>query len=139
MSTIILQFFENKTINKYNKYWISGVAVIYFLVIFNTLYWYFSPFPLLETVFQEFRQHSLIIQELIIIFIALPMIPGFIVVKKAYNKLRLKKVPIPAILMISTPIPLFAFVNNCLTGNFLLSMILLIYGVLFSLLAFRFR
>lgn len=139
MLTTILYFFENKTLNKFNKYLIGIVAVVYFLILLNTIYWYFFPFPLLATIFQDVRPYSFEIQEFIILFIAIPIIPGFFRVRGAYKNLRSKRVPIPVILMMSILIPLSAFLNNCFTGNLLFSIALLVYGIFFTVLAFRYR
>jgi hypothetical protein len=135
----ILKFFENKNLNKFNQYWIVIVAILYCLIIFNTIYWYFFPYPDLNTIFQDFRPYSFEIIEIVVLFIAIPLIPGFYRVKGAYKNLRLKRVPIPVVLMFAIPIPLFAFVNNCFTGNLIFSMILLTYGVIFTILAFKYR
>lgn len=131
--------FENKHLRRLGKYFIIVWSVLYFIVILNTIYWYFFPFPLLETIFQEFRQYSFQIQEIIILFIAFPIIPGYYGIRRKYKKVYHQKVPILLILLISTPIPLFAFVNNCFTGNLIFSLILLTYGVIFTILAFKYR
>lgn len=136
---IVLRFFESELLNRFNKIWIGIVAGLYFIVFLNTVYWYFFPYPELAMIFQELRPYSKIIMDLIIIFIVAPMILGFVVIKRAYNNELSTEIPIPVILLMSTPVPLVAFLNNCFTGNLLFSLILLVFGVVFTVLTFKFR
>jgi hypothetical protein len=76
---------------------------------------------------------------IIVLFITIPLIPGYYRFRGAYQNLRLKNVPIPVVLMFSIPLPIFAFINSFFTDDLLFSTGLLIYGVLFAVLAFRFR
>lgn len=136
-SLVSLYFFENETLNKYNIIWLLGLILIYFLVTFNTVYWYFFPHPLLYHIFEEVAPYALIFQIGLILFV-ISMTRGFFTVRMEYNEGRLKKVPIPAVCLFSVMIPILSFVNN-FTGNFLFSMGLLAFGVIFTVLAFKFR
>lgn len=137
MSLIDLYFFENETLNKYNLLWLFGLALLYFLVIYNTVYWYYFPNPLLHLIFEEAASTAWTLQ-ILMILVSLSLIRSFIMIRNEYHKEKFKKIPIPAIIMFSVVIPILTFVNN-FTGNFLLSMWLLIYGIVFTILAFKLR
>lgn len=137
MSSIALYFFENEKLNKYNPLWILILIMTYILIIYTTVYWYFFPHPYLHLIFEEAASTAWILQILIILY-ALSLIRGFITVRKEYHEERFKKVPIPLVVMSSIIIPLIAFVN-IFTGNFLLSMGLLVYGIIYTVAAFKFR
>lgn len=133
-----LYFFESEALNKYNKLWLLILVLIYLFVVLNTIYWYFFPHPVLYLIFFEIGPFSLIIQLGIILIIILGLIKGFYITKKAYNEERSKMVPILAVVLFSVPIPLLSFINN-FTGNFKFSFALIVFGVIYTILAFRFR
>lgn len=138
MSLIELYFFEDETLNKYNPLWLLGLVLIYFLIIYNTVYWYFFPNPILCLIFEEAAFTAWILQIMMILF-SLRIIHEFIILRNEYHEERFKKIPIPVIIMFSVVIPILTFANNIFTANFLFSMILLIYGIIFTVLAYKFR
>jgi len=112
--------------------------LIYIIAIEETVQLFFSPNPEFDIIFQGFRQHTVTI-ELVIILMALSMIPAFFFIKRECNEVQLGKVPIQLILIFSTILPVLAFVNDYFTGDLLFSAALIVFGVIFIVVAYRFR
>lgn len=68
--------------------------------------------------------------------IALILIPGFLMVKRDFKEMS-ENIPIYLIILFSSVSPLLALINNFITGDYQFSMVLLVYGILFTILAFR--
>lgn len=77
--------------------------------------------------------------ELIIAFVTFSMIPAYFVIKIAFKESGLEKVPFSLAAIIPTIFPLFAFINYNFTGNLPFSLFLLFCGVLFNIVALKYR
>jgi len=117
---------------------IFTTIVLYIIVIEKTIRLYLFPEPDLSIIFQDFRQHALSIK-IIFVLIVSSLIPIFFHIKKEFNEVKLKKVPLGMVLWLSAIFTPFAFVNNYFTGDLLFSAALILYGVLFAAVASRFR
>ncbi len=111
---------------------------IYIDIIRSTIQFYLFPNPDLNIIFQGIRQQTILI-EFLFILIMLIMIPSFIYIRKRFEEEKLKKIPIGLIIAFSVSAPLFSLANTYLTGNLLFSTALIIYGIIFALLAFKYR
>lgn len=102
----------------------------------KTIWFIIFPDPR-STVFHNLMQYSLII-ELFFVVMVLSLIPIFISLRR-HTKENDKKISIDTILLLSLIAPILAFVNNYFTGNILFSIFLLTYGILFTIIAYKFR
>lgn len=127
---------------------ITILALFYLITITKTLLLYYVQiyFPDLDYIVsiniisQEFITYTWIIK-LIMVLIALSLIPGFITTKNNFKKQYYppERIPIHIIILFSALCPMLALVNNFITTNFLFSMALLIYGAIFTVLAYKYR
>lgn len=87
----------------------------------------------------EFTPYAQIIK-IIFIVLAFSIIPGFYILKKNIkeNNPYYKKIHILISMLAFTP-AILALLNNFITADFLLSIALLLYGILFMVLAYKFR
>lgn len=121
---------------------IGILTLIYAYVIITTLRLFYFPnseFSLdLSLIRQDLIQYTLII-EIIIILMALSVVPAFFISMKQFKELKTEKIPIMTIVVFSIIPAGLALLNDVLTGNILLSIGLLIYGIIFTVLVYKFR
>lgn len=122
---------------------ITILALFYLVIIAKTVILYYSQlyFPDLDYITQihiinqQFLPYFGTIKILMAI-IALILIPGFLMVKRDFKEMS-ENIPIYLIILFSSVSPLLALINNFITGDYQFSMVLLVYGILFTILAFR--
>ncbi len=131
----ILYYSENKEVK---KVFIVIVASIYCMVLFQLLNGFFFPDVALRPDFAELAPYNSIIGLIIILF-AYSMVPTYFAIKMALKETLLEKVPFPIVVILPTTFPLFSSWAYDLTGTLFYSFILFFSGVLFNLLAFKYR
>ena len=131
----ILYYSENKEVK---KFFIVIVTGIYCMVLFQLLSGYFFPDAALRLDSTELTPYNSIIGLILLLF-AYSMVPTYFAIKMALKETLLEKVPFPVVLMLPTTFPLFSSWAYDLTGTLFYSFILFCSGVLFNLLAFKYR
>lgn len=127
------------------KIFIVLLSLFYLLVIQKIISLYLFPktdFNLfLNQTQEDFMPYTIIIK-IIIILIALSLIPGYYILKKAFKEEvppNLKdRFPI-LILAISAIIPALALLSTLFIGDVLFSSLILIYGILFTTITYKYR
>lgn len=125
------------------------LIMFYLVTIFKTILLFYSQlyFPdldyivLMNIISQEFSPYAFIIK-IFMILIVFSLIPGFYMVRKAFKEnisVEFKSRFIPIIAGFSAISPLMALLNDYFTGDFLFSIFLLVYGVIFTVMAFTLR
>ena len=124
------------------------LLVLFYLITFSkTILLYYTQiyFPDLDymvsliTISQEFAPYAQIIK-IIMIFIVFSMIPCLFLIKKNIQEnYSHKNIPLAFIAMFALAPPLLVLINNFMAADFLFSIALLIYGVIFTILAFKYR
>jgi hypothetical protein len=113
------------------------LTLFYLLVILRIAILYL--FPSTDLLYSQIQQNLIsyvIIIKLILILMALSVIPAYYSLKKNLTKempLKIKNIFQVLIFGISALIPLTALLNIYFTGDLILSSVLIIYGVLFTL------
>ncbi|MBI5679401.1 MAG: hypothetical protein HZC47_00665 [Methanobacterium sp.] len=116
------------------------IIVFYLLVIGQTIKFFYFPNSALSIIRQDFLPYVFFIK-IIMILIVFSLIPSFYVVRKAFKEkwtIELENNFIKLIMGFSVIPPLMALINN-FTGDILFSAFLLVYGVIFTVIAYRFR
>jgi uncharacterized membrane protein len=125
------------------------LILFYLIVISRTILLFYSQlyFPDLDYIVsmslisQEFLPYAGIIK-ILMGLIVFSLIPGFYIVRKAFKEnisVEFKNIFIALVVGFSAIPPLMALLNNYFTGDFLFSIFLLVYGVLFTIIAFILR
>jgi hypothetical protein len=125
------------------------LLILIYLITFTMnilLYYAQLYFPDLEyltsmsTVSQEFIFYIPMVK-IIMVLIAFSLVPGFFIIRKNAREQYpyYEKISIHLVVMFSFALPLLALISNFITTDFLFSTFLLIYGVLFTVLAFKYR
>lgn len=126
---------------------ITILALFYIITLFKTVLLYYAQiyFPDLgyivsiNVISQEFAPYSLIIK-LIMILIVLSIIPGYFILKKNIKEQDhyTEKIPTFLTMMFAFIPPILALINNFTSGDFLFSIALIIYGVIFTTITIKF-
>jgi hypothetical protein len=117
------------------------IVLFYLFVIGKTIQLFYFPNPALSVIRQDFLSYVLIIK-IIMILIVFSLIPGFYIVRKAFKEnlsVEFKKRFIQVIMGFSVIPPLMTLLNNYFTGDFLFSIFLFVYGVIFTVIVFILR
>lgn len=117
------------------------IFLFYLLVIGQTIRFFYFPNSALSIISQDFLPYVFFIK-IIMILIVFSLIPSFYVVRKAFKEkwtIELENSFIKLIMGFSVIPPLMVLINNFITGDILFSAFLLVYGVIFTVIAYRFR
>ncbi|MDP3567112.1 hypothetical protein [Sediminibacterium sp.] len=124
-----------------NKVFLIAVFLLGLLVIKNILRLYYFPSDGLEFIQSEFSPYAFII-EIIMILICLSLIPGFYILRKAGNEYEsfFKGEKFVTLILMLSALPLvLALLITYLLGDALFAAGLLVYGILFGVLAYFLR
>jgi len=69
--------------------------------------------------------------------LALSIIPSFNYTRRGFKEYKNQKMPVEIVMIYSASIPLFAFVNNYLTGKYRIFSGFI--GILFAIIALKYR
>jgi hypothetical protein len=126
---------------QYKNIIIVILALFYLLVILRIIILYLVPnTDLLYNHIQQNLISYVIIIKIILILMALSVIPAYYSLKKNLTNempLKIKNMFYVLIFGISALIPLTALLNTYLTGDLILSSLLLLYGILFTLTLYK--
>ena len=124
-----------------NKVFLIALVLLGLLVIKNILRLYYFPSEGLELIQAEFSNYALII-EVIMILVCLSLIPGFYILRKAIKESEsfFKGEKFVTLILMLSALPLvFALLITYLLGDALFAVGLLVYGILFGVLAYFLR
>ncbi len=129
---------------KLNKKIFLIILIIFYLLVMQKIISMFlfpnNDFNLfLGEIQQELSAYGMIIK-IIIILIALSIIPGCYILKRAFEEdlpPHIQKMFPILVLAISAIIPTMALLNAFLTGDLLLSSMLIIYGLIFTTFTYK--
>lgn len=123
----------------FRRFFIIGLILIYIIAIGRVIMVYFFPDLGINLNFEEFNEYKLLIESMVVIMPIL-IIPCYFIIRIALKeRMMIKNVPYVIIIAFSSIPPIFASLNIYFTENVLFSVFLIIYGILFAIMAFKFR